>query len=286
MSEALRADTSTLASTGPVDVPSGDAGVRDAVARVAAARHVAVALDFDGVLAPLGDDPMGVTMAPGAAEALAAIAARPDMTVALVSGRRLEDIVTLAQPPVGALLAASHGVEHGWVTADGTSAEPLEPTPAERDLLARLDDAVAAIAADVEGAWVERKTFARVLHTRTAEDGEAAEATDLAVDGPAGWPGVHVIVGKSVVELAVRDVTKADGVAWVRERAAADAGLTAADVAVVFAGDDTTDEHALVALGPDDLGVKVGPGQTAATLRVSDEPAVVDLLRALLAARG
>lgn len=283
MSEALRADVST---TDQAAVPTGEDAVREAVGRVAGARHVAVALDFDGVLAPLGDDPMGVTMAPGAAEALAAIAAHPDMTVALVSGRRLVDLVTLASPPVGALLAASHGVEHGLVTDAGTSAEPLEPTEAEHDLLARLDDAVTAIAADVEGAWVERKTFARVLHTRTAQDDDAASATVLAVAGPADWPGVHAIIGKSVVELAVRDVTKADGVAWVRRRAAADAGLDPVDVAVVFAGDDTTDEHALVSLGPADLGIKVGGGETAATLRVADEPAVVDLLRALLAARA
>jgi trehalose-phosphatase len=282
MSEARSAAVSPTTT----EVPAGPEAVRDAVDRLARSRHVAVALDFDGVLAPLGDDPMGVTMTPGADEALAAIAAHPDLTVALVSGRRLQDLVTLADPPVGALLAASHGVEHGRITASGTSAEPLEPTAAEDELLRRLDDAVTAIAAEVEGAWVERKTFARVLHTRTAEDDTAAAATATAVAGPAGWPGVHAIVGKSVVELAVRDVTKADGVAWVRETAASGAGLDPADVAVLFAGDDTTDEHALVSLGPDDLGVKVGDGETAATLRVADEPAVVEVLRALLASRS
>ncbi|PWD50587.1 trehalose-phosphatase [Serinibacter arcticus] len=260
--------------------------VHDAVARVASSAHLAVALDFDGVLAPLGDDPMGVTMAPGAAEALTALAALPATTLALVSGRRLVDLVTLASPPVGTLLAASHGAEHGHVEDSGVVTDPLDADAAESDLLERLDEALTAIAGDTPGVWVERKTFARVLHTRTAEAPEAAAATDRAVEGPASWDGVHAIVGKSVVELAVRSVTKADGVAWVRESVAARAGVEASEVAVVFAGDDTTDENALLSLGVDDLGVKVGHGETAATLRIADEPAVVDLVRALIAARA
>ncbi|GMA32425.1 trehalose-phosphatase [Litorihabitans aurantiacus] len=229
---------------------------------------------------------MGVTMTPGAAEVLAAIAAHPATTLALVSGRRLVDLVELAQPPVGTLLAASHGVEHGVVEPGGPSVEPLEPTADERALITRLDDSLGEIASAAEGAWVESKTFGRVLHTRQADPDAGAAATERAVAGPATWPGVHAIVGKSVVELAVRDVTKADGVAWVRERAAADAGVAPAAVAVLFAGDDTTDEHALASLREGDLGVKVGDGETAASVRVADEPAVVALLREVLAARG
>lgn len=261
---------------------SSPAEVTSAVADLVRAPHVAIALDFDGVLAPLGDDPMGVSMAPGAADALREIAARGDLTLALVSGRRLVDLVTLAAPPPGTLLAASHGVEHGEATADGVVVEEMAPTEREAELIARLDESLTATARGAEGAWVERKTFGRVLHTRQAHDDDAAVAAAEAVAGPATWPGVHAVVGKSVVELAVRSVTKADAVAWVRAVVAEREGLALDEVAVLFAGDDTTDEHALVSLGPADLGVKVGDGATAATLRVPHEPAVVALLRTLL----
>ena len=46
-----------------------------------------------------------------------------------------------------------------------------------------------------------------------------------------------------------------------------------------------TDEHAFGVLQGDDVGVKVGPGETAATLRINDPRQVADLLTALAAAR-
>ncbi|OJX97500.1 MAG: trehalose-phosphatase [Micrococcales bacterium 73-15] len=265
-------------------------GIDDAVAALAARPHVAVALDFDGVLAPLGSDPMAVRMVDGADAVLARIAAAPGMTLALVSGRRLPDILRLARPPRGTLLATSHGAEHSEVTGEGEDGPLAETTPAELDddearLLERLDDGLSTIASSASGVWVERKPYARALHTRqaAASDAEAAERAALA--GPATLPGTHTITGKAVVEIAVVSVTKADGVAWVRETAARRAGVPDSEVALLFAGDDRTDEDALRALRPGDLGVKVGAGETAARLRVPDEAAVVDLLRRLLEAR-
>jgi trehalose 6-phosphate phosphatase len=47
---------------------------------------------------------------------------------------------------------------------------------------------------------------------------------------------------------------------------------------VLFAGDDVTDEDALRSLGPQDLGVRVGGGETTASLRVDDIAAFVAVL--------
>ncbi|KTS55261.1 hypothetical protein NS206_17615 [Microbacterium testaceum] len=47
---------------------------------------------------------------------------------------------------------------------------------------------------------------------------------------------------------------------------------------MLFAGDDVTDEDALRSLGPGDLGIRVGGGETAATLRVDDIDAFVTVL--------
>ena len=53
--------------------------------------------------------------------------------------------------------------------------------------------------------------------------------------------------------------------------------------AVVYLGDDTTDEHAFAVLHDNDVGIKVGPGATAANHRIpnqEDVAAVFDHLRA------
>jgi trehalose 6-phosphate phosphatase len=52
--------------------------------------------------------------------------------------------------------------------------------------------------------------------------------------------------------------------------------------AVAYFGDDVTDEHVFALLGPGDVGVKVGQGDTAAAWRVSGPPEVAEAL-ALLA---
>ncbi len=55
---------------------------------------------------------------------------------------------------------------------------------------------------------------------------------------------------------------------------------------MLFAGDDVTDEDALASLGPEDLGIRVGPGPTAATVRVADIAGLAAALRALARRRS
>lgn len=224
-------------------------------------------------------------MVPGAAEVLAEIAAQPGFALAFVSGRQTPDILALANPPIGAFLATSHGAERSIVTDDGVHTLPVSLSLDEAELLEQVDAGLAAVAEESPGVWVEVKPYGRALHTRRAAPEVEIAAAESALAGPAALPGTHTIVGKSVVEIAVITVTKADGVAWVREEAARRFGVQPDEVAVLFAGDDRTDEFALRALRLRDLGVKVGPGETAARLRVPDEPAVVDLLQKVLAAR-
>ena len=60
------------------------------------------------------------------------------------------------------------------------------------------------------------------------------------------------------------EVSKGAALDRLRERIGADA--------VLFAGDDVTDETAFARLRPGDVGVKVGEGDTAAEHRVPDPP--------------
>lgn len=231
----------------------------EAVALLAGTERLLVALDFDGTVAPLQDDPMASRMTAAAADAVAALVAAPETTVAFVSGRALRDLRVIAEhdddSPV--LLAGSHGVEH-W---------PAEPDARavtgggldDGGLIDRVEHAVAAL----DGAWIERKAFGFALHTRLASPDDAraaAQAVDAIVAAAA--PQWRRRTGHDVLEFSSRDEGKDAAVAHLRE-------ITRA-TAVLFAGDDVTDEDALRSLGEGDVGVRVGAGESAAAVRVGD----------------
>ena len=90
-----------------------EASLHEALTRVAAADRLLVALDFDGTLAPLEDEPMRARVLPVAAKAVAALAALPDTPVAFVSGRSMHDLREIAEHADNAqiFLAGSHGAE-------------------------------------------------------------------------------------------------------------------------------------------------------------------------------
>ncbi|MDR7330256.1 trehalose-phosphatase [Corynebacterium guangdongense] len=227
-----------------------------------------IVADFDGTLAGIVPDPSKVPVNLAACEVLDRLAQLPDTTVAVLSGRGLEDLKSVCPLRAPVTLAGSHGAEgeHG-----------VELTG---DMRARLDLVGARLGAlGIEGAYVEEKPFQRVFHVAPLADAdpaaaEAALAAARAVD-PAG---TTVAGGKNIVEFSAARVTKGDWIAAKR----AQVGATA----TVFIGDDVTDENGFAALGPGDLGVKVGPGETLATRRVEFGAGVTDFLQELFTARA
>ncbi|WP_432485861.1 trehalose-phosphatase [Kineococcus esterisolvens] len=239
----------------------------------AARGRVLVALDFDGVLAPIVDDPSAARALPAASAALARLVTTTD--VALVSGRALDDLRACAQPPAGVVLVGGHGTQSSLDDAGGAAL-----TPAQQDLLARLVEELDALAAGREGVHVERKPMSAVLHTRRAARDVAAEVTELALAGPGALPGVHALRGKEVVELGAVELGKGAGLRRLREQLSARGPGVGA---VLFAGDDVTDEDAFAVLSPadGDVTVKVGGGESAAAWRVGSPQDVAVLLERL-----
>ena len=234
--------------------PGPDPRLTAALHRFAHSGPVLVALDFDGVLAPLVDDPGASKMLPGSRGALRRLITVPRVSLALLSGRTLDDLRALAQAPPGTLLVASHGAEVEGV------AQALDERTSQ--LLAQVQEELTTLAAEHPGTHVEAKPMGAVLHTRRAAGGVAARATSQALRGPAQHEGVTAMRGKDVVELSVVDSDKGQALAELR--------LQTAATAVLFAGDDVTDEHAFKRLWPTmgDIGIKVGEGETAAEHRV------------------
>ncbi len=230
--------------------------------------HLLIISDFDGTLAGIVPDPSKVPVNAAACDVLTRLAGLPETTVAVLSGRGLADLRSVCPLREPVALAGSHGAEgeHGVELTD--------------DMRARLDLVGERLRAlGIEGTYVEEKPFQRVFHVAPLADAdpaaaEAALAAARAVD-PAG---TTMAGGKNIVEFSAAKVTKGDWIAAKR----AQVGATA----TVFIGDDVTDENGFAALGENDLGVKVGPGETLADLRVEFGDGVTGFLEELFTARA
>lgn len=244
-----------------------------AIEAVATTDTLLIALDFDGTLSPLVDEPMSARMTPGARAAVDALAALPGTVVALVSGRSLGHLREISEhddaSPIW--LAGSHGSQF-WVP--GAGIEAAGDDEADLALRDRLQSEVADRTAHMHGVWIEPKEYGLGVHTRTA-DADTADAARSLVDQllAAEAPSWRRRTGHDILEFSFRHEGKDSAVAHLRARVGA--------TAVLFAGDDVTDEDALNSLEAGDLGVRVGGGETAATLRVPDIDAFVAVLEAV-----
>ncbi|MCU1519165.1 MAG: haloacid dehalogenase [Pseudarthrobacter sp.] len=248
--------------------------LRDAVRHIAQTEHLLVAMDFDGTISPLVDHAGDARPLPRSATAFAGLAALPRTTTALISGRALASLRAVASPPVDTLLIGSHGAE-AWL---GPGSAELTLDEDQRALLADVRDILEEIVEQAPGTLLEDKPAGVVLHTRLAADDVAADAVAAARAVLQDRKGVFLKNGKRVLETSVVNASKGEGVTFLRQ-------ITGA-TAVLFAGDDTTDEDALARLGPGDVGVKVGLDFTQAQFRVEAPVHVAELLEALLQERS
>lgn len=228
-----------------------------------------VACDYDGTLAPIIDNPDEARPLRESVAALRQLAAMPDTHVAVISGRALRDLAALSRLPEEIHLVGSHGTEFDVGFADDLS-------PEQRDLRDRVLGELNDIAQRDHGFIVEPKPAGVAFHYRKAEPEIAAIAVEDVLSGPGSRDGVHVKTGKMVVELSVLDLNKGDALDRLRTDVSAEA--------VIFAGDDVTDEDAFARLTGPDLGLKVGPGPTLARGRLYDPQSVAQML-ALVAER-
>ncbi|MEV7575488.1 trehalose-phosphatase [Pseudarthrobacter sp. NPDC089323] len=248
--------------------------LRQAVRRVAGTDHLLVAMDFDGTMAPIVAHADDARPLPRAAAAFAGLAALPRTTTALISGRALASLRAVASPPVESLLIGSHGAE-AWL---GPGSTGLTLDVQQKELLAEVRAILAEIVANAPGTMLEDKPAGVVLHTRQAADDVAADAVAAARSLLQDRKGVFLKDGKRVLETSVVNASKGEGVTFLRQATGA--------TAVLFAGDDTTDEDALARLEPGDVGVKVGLDFTQAQYRVEAPVHVAELLEALLQERS
>lgn len=238
---------------------------------LAATPRLVVALDFDGTASPLIPDPMAARALPEVATQVARLVALPDTVVAYVSGRSMHDLREITEHTDDSViaLAGSHGAQY-WFPGDAdTAAEDTDDGEREE-----LWAAARPIIDRYDGAEFEPKTFGMGVHTRRA-DRETEQRVFAEVDALVAerFPHWRRRAGHRVLEFSSRSEGKDAAIAALRERFDA--------TGILFAGDDVTDEDAMRVLQPGDLGVRVGPGESAAILRVENPQQIGELLGAL-----
>lgn len=209
-------------------------------ALVAAADRTVVGLDFDGVLAPIVDDPASATIHPQGLRMLVDLAAEV-RAVAVITGRPARQAVQL-----GTLDEVADGLgrpnlfvlgQYGNERWSAQTREFRSPAPPEglSPFLEELPDLLAALGA--ADAFVEHKEIAVAVHTRRLPDPQAVFDRVLPVlTAAAEAHRLGVEPGRQVVEIRGPGMHKGDAVRSIRREVGADG--------VLFAGDDLGDVEA------------------------------------------
>lgn len=207
-------------------------------------------LDFDGVLAEIVPRPQDARLGPGVADTLGILQRRCGGALAIVSGRPIEELDRLVAP-LRPALAGIHGLQMRG--PDGKE----KSVPIDTARLGDLIGEVRSFAAGRKGLQVETKPGSVAIHYRA--DPAQEDAVMAFAANREGEPGLRVLRGKMVVELAFGHRTKGDAVTDFLAQA------PFAGRRPVVAGDDVTDEDGFAAVaGLDGISVKIGTGSTIA----------------------
>ncbi|MBM7529968.1 trehalose-phosphatase [Brevibacterium luteolum] len=220
-----------------------DAELFAEIVRLARTPKLLIATDYDGTIAPIVDKPTHAYPLPISLISMRALAALPDTNAAVISGRSLRDLAAMSRLPREVHLVGSHGSETDIDAIDALDAEA-------KAALKDLQQSVASLARMVPEAQFELKPTGVAVHLRGL-DPDARAVVEAGITQMARHVAVSVVRGKEVADLTVVESTKGEALNGLRERLGA--------AAVVYIGDDTSDERALETLTSTDLGITVAP---------------------------
>lgn len=246
--------------------------------RLAQASRLWLFLDYDGTLADFAPTPEHVEPDPEVVDLLTRLAQHPGIHVAVVSGRRLDQVQALLPLP-GVLLAGTYGIE--LQTPDGKRIDRVSSgtiRPVLDDLRPRWERLITGR----EGFFLEDKDWALALHARFADDDQAKEVLEEArrmAAGAASAGPFRLLGGHKFLEIGPRLANKGQTVAYLLDHYPWPGALP------VYLGDDDKDEEAfgvIKARGGMAILVAREPRDTQADCRLESPQAVRQWLQTLL----
>lgn len=236
-------------------------------------------LDFDGTLAEFNPDPAAPELTPERYELLSAISRAHDMSLGIVSGRRLDDLRARTRLPNHVYHAGLHGLE---IEIDGRR-QTHPDLAAAQERIDGLADCLVRLQQEFPEVLIEDKGASVAVHVRKLPkemyERIFSRADVLAVPWIAEGI-VRRLEGNAVVEyLPNISGHKGDATRWI----VADVESKFAKPAwVAYVGDDITDEDAFGAIDLG-IGVLVGLRPTSATHKLDGIADVDRFLRWLAA---
>jgi trehalose-phosphatase len=239
--------------------------------------HLVVLSDFDGTLAAFDIDPTAPQLSADTKRVLELLASRQDVTVGLISGRRVDDLARRTQLSPEVYLAGLHGLE---IRCGAREWKHPELT-GSRELADAVAAALEAAVGRVRGVRFEHKEVAVTVHVRGVEARSRRDVLRAAKEAARPWleaGALKSLDADQAVELLPNiPWTKGDAVRWIVEDVEAQTGQPAW---CVFFGDDVTDEDAFraISLGSLGLTVVVGRRPSAARMRLKSPADVAAVL--------
>jgi trehalose 6-phosphate synthase/phosphatase len=252
---------------------SSPAAVAAAAARLRAADHLVLLLDYDGTLVPLAETPDLAIPDEPVLSLVRRLTARAGTDVHVVSGRPRDTL----ERWLGDLAIWLHAEHGAWTRAPGATEWTALVVPEGRwrpAVLAILED----FAGRTPGSIVEEKTVSLAWHYRMAEPEyglSQANELKLHLSTLLSNEPVEILLGDHVIEVRPHGLHKGRIVPSIVS------ALPAGGVIAAF-GDDRTDEDLFAALPPGALAIHVGAGRSATTIRLADVSAVRRFLASLL----
>ncbi len=250
----------------------------DRVARkLAGAGQVLLCLDYDGTLSPIVREPAAARLAGSTREILRRLAGTEHITLAVISGRGLEDVRNRVGLE-GVIYAGNHGLEIRGPSLDYLNPSARRARPALRAAARKLVRQLASI----EGAEVEDKGLTLSVHYRRVRPPERdrVRETVFKVIAPArSRRTIRVGEGKMVIEIRPPTPWNKGNAVNLLRREAGKSGV--GTPLPVYVGDDRTDEDAFRVLAGEGITIKVGPPgvKTLARYRLSGVGEVKEFLR-------
>jgi trehalose-phosphatase len=250
----------------------------DAIARGPAGPRLLL-FDYDGTLCEFAPTPDAAFMPARRRELLRRLAARPGVTVGVVSGRRLDDVrrrVDL-EPPV--VYAGLHGLEIDGVRRRFVHEDLDGAQLFMREFRRELKDDVAGL----QGIVVENKHASVTLHYRMAPQQHrelAQQALARLAERPLHDGQIRLQRGDNACEVLPNiPWHKGDAVRWLQELLGEWRGVAPW---TLYIGDDYTDENAFRTIRDRGVTVVVGQRRSAARYRIGGPPDVERLIECLV----
>lgn len=181
--------------------------------------------DLDGTLSDIAPRPNLATWVEGAEDTLNRLASLKGVTVAIVTGRPLDDVLARTKN-IGSLWLIC---EHGAVVRSPSG--EVTRTPLEDRDQAALDSTAARIELYGHGVFVERKQHGIAVHLRGCPPNVQEEVLDLVLALSESTPHVRleVLRGRQVIEIRPGEPSKKLAVEQLILRTSAKAFLAAGD---------------------------------------------------------